>query len=452
MTFDPLLELLSDLSKKSNRYTDMYIQASSGHAMSFDDRKIEQCSSYGAGGVSVRLLSDEHTFLTHVPGTFFAAAGDCLRNAASRFELELTIPSFSAPLCEENLSFDAPSWDFVFDIDEEIRRLSPYVRNCAMSFRTSLKHMRVLRGDGHAVSELRAYCTFAAQVVAEKDGVIQTGYEIQAKAVSLADFLPEFSPLLLARTAAERALRMLDAPHCPAGTMPVVLAGEAGGTMVHEACGHGLEADIVQKDFSVYRDRIGEQVASASVTLVDDATIPGAFGSYAFDDEGNSGGRTVLIDQGVLRAYLTDTQSARRGNLPLSGNGRRESYKNLPVPRMSNTFLLPGSESPDDIIARADHGLFVKRLGGGEVDPTTGDYVFQVTEGYLIEKGRIGTPVRGAILTGNGPDTLNDIVAIGNDLHLEPGTCGKSGQGIPVTDGQPTVLLREIVVGGADAA
>ena len=220
--------------------------------------------------------------------------------------------------------------------------------------------------------------------------------------------------------------------------------------MIHEACGHGLEADIIRKDYSVYRDRIGELVANPLVTIVDDATLEGRYGSYLFDDEGTPARRTVLVEDGVLKGYMTDILSARMAGLPLTGNGRRESYRHQPLPRMSNTFITAGNGKRDEMIAGMKRGLLVSRMGGGEVNPTSGDFVFYVTEGYLVEDGRVGAPVRGATLTGNGPESLRNISAVGETLVLEPGTCGKSGQGVPVTDGQPTLLIDNLIVGGCD--
>jgi TldD protein len=233
--------------------------------------------------------------------------------------------------------------------------------------------------------------------------------------------------------------------------MAVLLDGQAGGAMIHEACGHGLEADIVQKDFSTFRDKIGKFVASPIVTIVDDATLPGMWGSYSFDDEGTPASRNVLVENGVLKRYMTDVLSARRDGLPATGNGRRESYHDLPMPRMSNTFIAPGPNTFEAMLSGMKSGLLVKKMGGGEVDPTTGDFVFQVTEGYLVENGRVGALVKGATLAGNGPDALMDIEGVGRDLTLDSGTCGKSGQGVPVTDGQPAILIKKLTVGGADA-
>jgi TldD protein len=250
--------------------------------------------------------------------------------------------------------------------------------------------------------------------------------------------------------ALSRGILMLDAVPCPAGGMIVLLAGTAGGTMIHEACGHGLEADIIQKDFSVYRGRIGEIVASPLVTIIDDATIPGRYGSYEYDDEGTPARRNVLVEDGELKNYMSDILSARTGNLPITGNGRRESYMHPPLPRMSNTYISAGQSEFGELLEGMDSGILVKKMGGGEVNPTSGDFVFYVSEGYLVENGRVGPAVKGATLTGNGPDALMNIIGVGRELVLDAGTCGKSGQAVPVTDGQPTLLIKGLTVGGSD--
>jgi TldD protein len=372
-------------------------------------------------------------------------------------EAALSLPSVpldlpDGDLLEERDLLPALDPEILKELDRELRDESPRVRQVSLRIRTSLKRVALVSAERGLLLDRRVYSSFSAQVVTEKDGKLQTGYESLCATLPYDIFLASADLRGAARKALARALLMLDAAPCPAGAMPVVLAGEAGGTLVHEACGHGMEADIVQKDFSVYRDRVGQIVACPSVTLVDDATIPGAFGSYAFDDEGTPAGRTVLVEEGILRAYLTDRHSALRGGLPLTGNGRRESYQNVPIPRMSNTFILPNPKggSAEDLADQAGTGLFVRKMGGGEVNPTSGDFVFHVTEGYLIEGGRVGRPVRGAVLTGNGPEALTRIRAVGRDLCLEPGICGKGGQGAPVTDGQPSLLIEEMVVGGQD--
>lgn len=244
---------------------------------------------------------------------------------------------------------------------------------------------------------------------------------------------------------------MLEAPPAPAGEMTVVVGSEAGGTMIHEAVGHGLEADFNHLGLSVYSGRLGQKVASPLVTVVDDGSLPGRRGSSSFDDEGTPTGRTVLVERGVLAGYMYDRLWAARGGRKSTGNGRRQSSRKRPIPRMTNTLLLPGETDPEEILASTPKGLFVKKMGGGEVNIVNGDFVFEVSEGYLIEGGRLGPPVRGAALIGNGPRVLSEIDMVGSDLGFGIGTCGKDGQGVPVSDAQPTIRIPRITVGGRKA-
>jgi TldD protein len=223
--------------------------------------------------------------------------------------------------------------------------------------------------------------------------------------------------------------------------MPVVLSSEAGGTMVHEAIGHGLEADLARRGLSVYKDRLGDRVGSPLVSIADDATLPGKRGSFGMDDEGTPGSRTLLVENGILKGYLHDRLSASRDGVPSTGNGRRESYRHRPIPRMTNTLILPGGTPPEEVLAGSDRGLLVVKMGGGQVNTVTGDFMFEVAEGYRIEAGRRGEAVRGATITGNGPEVLAMIDRVGSDLGFGIGTCGKDGQGVPVGDAQPTLSI-----------
>jgi len=220
--------------------------------------------------------------------------------------------------------------------------------------------------------------------------------------------------------------------------------------MIHEAIGHGLEADLAQQGLSVYSKKIGGKVASSLITVVDDPTLPQKRGSYAFDDEGVASQRTLLVEEGILKGYLYDRLTALKDGVQSTGNGRRESYQDKPIPRMSNTLIVPGKMKPEAIIHSVEKGLFVKKMGGGQVNTVNGDFVFEVSEGYLIEKGKVAEPVRGAILTGNGPRILKEIDMVGDDLGFGIGTCGKDGQGVPVADAQPTLRIPELVVGGQE--
>jgi TldD protein len=295
----------------------------------------------------------------------------------------------------------------------------------------------------------RVGTVFSVQVISAKGDVLQTGYEPIGGTMGfeLFDLHP---PEEVAEVATRRSLLMLSARKAPMGRMAVVLSSEAGGTMIHEAIGHGLEADLAQQGLSVYSKKIGEKVASSLITVVDDPTLPQRRGSYAFDDEGVASRRTILVDEGILRGYLYDRLSALEDGVESSGNGRRESYQHKPIPRMSNTMILPGKMSPEEIVHSVEKGLFVRKMGGGQVNTVNGDFIFEVSEGYLIEKGSVGEPVRGAILIGNGPQVLKEIDMVGNDLGFGIGTCGKDGQGVPVADAQPTLRIPELVVGGQE--
>jgi TldD protein len=309
----------------------------------------------------------------------------------------------------------------------------------------------IANSDGLLVEDDRVRTRFMVSCTALGDGGLQTGYEGPGHTVGF-ELFDQYQPEEVARTAAERALRMLDARPAPTGKLPVVLRQGAGGVLFHEACGHGLEADLVNRDASVFRGRVGTQVASPLVTLVDDGTFERGWGTLAVDDEGHPARHNTLIEGGVLNDYMWDLLRARREGRESSGNGRRETYQSLPMVRMTNTYLLAGETDPDEIIASTPYGLYCAALGGGQVNTATGDFVFGVTEAYLIENGRLTAPIRAANLIGSGPETLLAIDAVGSDFDTWAGTCGKDGQGVAVSAGQPTVRVTEMTVGGTAGA
>jgi len=318
-----------------------------------------------------------------------------------------------------------------------------------VSYADSTRKVLIANSEGLVAADECILTRISVQVVARKGDIIQTGYESPGAQMGF-EFFDRHSPEDAARIAAERALLMLEAKPAPTGRMPVVLEAGFGGVLFHEACGHGLEADLVQKDASVYRGRRGERVASRLVTAIDDATIAHGWGSFRFDDEGIDAQKTVLIEEGILRGYLHNRLTALREGVLPTGNWRRQSYGFLPLPRMSNTFIASGEASLEEMIGSVERGLYAKALGGGEVDPATGDFVFAVSEGYLIEKGKIAHPVRGAILIGNGPQVLEKIDLIGKGLDFKPGMCGKEEQEVPVSTGQPPLRISELTVGGTE--
>ena len=331
--------------------------------------------------------------------------------------------------------------------DETARGLSGEVRQVVAVYGESRQRVWIAGSDGSWNSDERIRKMVAVSVMAQRGALLQVGRETLAVQGSLEDFQEE-ALAALASTAAQKALTMLDSVPAPAGRMPVVLANGFGGVLFHEACGHGLEADYILKKTSVWEGKKGQRVAGPQVFAFDDGVGAGMWGSARCDDEGVQCQRTTVIEAGILTGYLTDRLRGEHLGLPLTGNGRRQDYRHLPYPRMTNTYFGPGENTPEQIIADTPRALYAKSLSGGEVNPATGDFVFGVAEGYLIEGGRVTTPVRGATLIGSGVDVLLNIDAIADDLDIKPGTCGKEGQHVSVGSGQPTLRIRELTVGG----
>lgn len=321
------------------------------------------------------------------------------------------------------------------------------IKQVIVGYGDVVQKVTIANSEGNYVEDERIRTRFIVQAVAASGPVIQTGYEAVGSLCGF-ELFEEFAPEDVAGAAANRALEMLKAKPAPAGRMPVVMASEAGGTMVHEACGHGLEADLVQKNLSVYAGKKDQAVASKEVSVYDDATIDSRYGSYRFDDEGVPARKVELIKNGMLVDFMYDRLTSVKDGRQSNGHGRRESYQHKPIPRMANTCIAPGKTDPEKIIRETKNGLLVKKMGSGQVNTTTGDFVFDVAEGYLIKDGEIGPMVRGATLTGNGPEVLRIVEMVGSDLGFTIGTCGKDGQGVPVNDAQPTMAIKELIIGG----
>lgn len=337
--------------------------------------------------------------------------------------------------------------EWLQEADDVARGFDAAVRQVTVSYADTHQRVLIATSDGRWVEETRPRVRMAVEVVAERGGLLQTGFFSPGHngGVELFDDDPVAS---IAERAAAQAVTMLDSIPAPAGEMPVIMGPGTGGVLFHEACGHGLEADLVQKDASIYKGRLGEDLASALVTGVDDATVQNGWGSFSFDDEGWPSERTVLFSDGKLHAYLYDRIRAREDGVPSTGNGRRESYAHAPIPRMTNSFILAGPEDPAAVIAGTPTGVYAKAMGGGEVNPATGDFVFGITEAYLIEDGSLTSPVRGANLVGRGIDILLAVDAVADDFDSWEGTCGKGGQGVPAGVGSPTVRISRMTVGG----
>ena len=331
--------------------------------------------------------------------------------------------------------------------NREARALDPRVHQVTVLYRESVQDVVVANSEGRFRKDSRTRLVFGVLVTAKQGEVLESGYKAKAGTEGF-EMLTEEAVLETARTAARLASQNVGAEPAPAGTYTVVLSSEAGGTLIHESVGHGLEADLNLKGMSVYSGRLGEQVASEQITVLDDGTDPGRRGTQAMDDEGTRTHRTVLIENGILKTYLSDKKHAKKLGIAESGNGRRESFRHLPICRMTTTMIARGTSDPAAILASVKDGIFVKGMGGGQVDVVSGNFAFEITECYRIRDGKQAEPLRGATLVGQGPKLMSEIDMVGWDLGYSVGTCGKDGQGAPVADAQPTLRIPSVVVGG----
>ena len=437
---------------------ELYAEAGAGFGISLDDGRVERPQSSRGSGACVRVVQGESTYYGYVDGL---AEDDLLRVAASaseavrgdaRHPAELRAMESGARHPVESPPREVEARrkaDLLRACDERARAAAPEVAQARIAYGETHRQVEVFGSDGRAARDDRTRIRLSAQVVARRDGRVETGTDTRGGHAGWE--LLEKDPEGVADKAARRALTLLDAVDAPTGRLPVVVGNGFGGVLLHEAVGHGLEADAVQKDASIYAGRLGELVAPEFVTAYDDGSRTNAWGSEGVDDEGTPTQRTTLIEEGRLHSYLYDLLRARKDGVESTGNGRRESFMHLPVPRMTNTFFAPGDATPDDLIGGVERGLYAVSFGGGQVEPATGDFVFGVSEGYLIENGRVTAPVRGATLVGNGLEALRAIDGIAGDLEIATGYCGKAGQTVPAGVGQPHVRIRELTVGGTAA-
>lgn len=327
------------------------------------------------------------------------------------------------------------------------RAHDPRVTQATVTYAESVQEVLIANSDGLHRADTRVRVNFAVHVVARDGAILESGFEA-VRGTRGFEMLTEDAVRGAAETAAWRAALNVGAQPAPAGTYTVVLSSEAGGTLIHESVGHGLEADLNLKGLSVYSGRIGEKVASELITVVDDGRDPGQRGTAAMDDEGTPTQRTVLIEKGILKTYLSDRKHAEKLGIRRSGNARRENFRHVPICRMTNTMIDRGESDPDEIVRSVKDGIFVKKMGGGQVDVVSGNFAFEVTECYRIRDGKIAEPLRGATLVGQGPKLMSEIDMVGWDLGYSTGTCGKDGQGAPVADAQPTLRIPSVVIGG----
>jgi len=457
---DVLERVLSAAVAGGGDMAEVFAEDRRSSGASFEDGRVEALSSGRQRGAGIRVVAGDSTGFAYTadlgePALLAAAAAAATvareRSGGGR---AVRIAQVQGPPSAGTVPPDSvdkgAKLDLLARADDAARSSGRAVTQVLVHLGDSRRSVLVASTDGVHAHDEQVRTRLNVVTIATGDTGMQTGQESVARTVGF-ELFDEVDVEALARTSARRALAKLSARPAPSGELPVVLAGGSGGILFHEACGHGLEADHIAKQASVYAGRVGEQVASPLVTLVDDGTMAGEWGAFAFDDEGRPASRNVLVDRGVLTDYLWDWLRARKGNRSSSGNGRRQSYEHLPMVRMTNTFLLGGADDPDEIVAQTRRGVYVAKLGGGQVNTTTGDFVFGTTEAYLIEDGRLTAPLRDANLIGNGPDILLRIDAVAGDFSMTPGTCGKDGQSVPVGCGQPTLRISGVTIGGTAA-
>ena len=459
---DLLRSTLATAMATGGEFAEVFVEDRRSTSAVLDDGRIEEMSSGRDRGAGIRVVAGETTGFAHTadlsPAGLRAAAEAASAAAASGGggvrEVALDGPSGPDPAVVRLLPADVPKARKVALLeraDGAARAADGAISQVTARYGDSQRRIQVANSEGLLTGDRQVRTLFSVSCVASGDTGLQTGRESVGHTVGF-ELFDDVDVDDLARRAAGRALTKLEAVPAPSGEMPVVVGPGGGGVLFHEACGHGLEADLVAKSASVFAGRRGEVVAAPTVSLVDDGTMAGEWGRFAIDDEGRPAQRNVLIEDGVLVDYMWDRLRAVREGRPGSGNGRRQGYRFLPMVRMTNTYLEPGTDEPADIVAGTDHGVYVAQLGGGQVNTATGDFVFGMTEAYLIEGGRLTAPIRDGNLIGNGPEALMAIDAIADDFAMgSPGTCGKDGQGVPVGDGTPTLRVARLTVGGTAA-
>jgi len=452
-----LQRVLSSALSRGADFAEVFAEERETTAASLDDGRVEGFTSGLNRGAGIRVVRGETTGFAHTSDTsengLKAAAAAAAAAAAGpegttrQVSLDQAdVPARPVALPPSEIAKSRKA-DLLRRADEAAREEGDGIRQVKVNYGDGRRRILVANSDGVLSEDEVTRTRLFVQCVAMGDGGLQTGMEAPGRTRGF-ELFDEFDATETARVAARRALTNLEARPAPSGRWPVVLKRGAGGVLFHEACGHGLEADLVARDASVFRGRVGETVASPIVTVVDDGTYGDEWGTASIDDEGAPRQRNVLIENGGLADYMWDWLRAKKEGRPRSGNGRRETYKVLPMTRMTNTYVLPGEDEPDEIIAQTQRGIYCVALGGGQVNTATGDFVFGITEAYMIENGEVTYPIRGANLIGNGPAVLRMVDAVGNDFDTWAGTCGKDGQGVPVSAGQPTLRVAEMTVGG----
>jgi TldD protein len=442
---------------------ELYLEYRQSESLLFDNGRLKSASFDTNQGFGLRAVAGEAAGYAHSGEISEAAlkrAADAVRAVTAGYSgVYAAAPQrTNAKLYGEMNPIGEPSFEekvrLLAEVDAYARALDPKVRQVSVSLAASWQVVEILRADGHLVRDVRPLVRFNVSIIAGDGSRQEAGSAGAGGREGFARFIAADAWKKAVADAHRQALVNLDAIPAPAGTFDVVLGPGWTGVLLHEAVGHGLEGDFNRKKTSAFAGLMGERVAAPGVTVVDDGTLMSRRGSLSVDDEGTPTGVTTLIEDGILTGYMQDRQNARLMGMAPTGNGRRQSYAHIPMPRMTNTYMLAGQHEPGEILASVKDGLYAVNFGGGQVDITSGKFVFQCTEAYRIENGKVGAPVKGAMLIGNGPEALKRVRMVGNDMELDPGigTCGKQGQGVPVGVGQPSMRIDAVTVGGTRAA
>ena len=443
---------------KGGDFAEVFCEERAGLGLAVDESRVERVQRGAERGAGIRVVHGETTYFAHVDGL---GEGDLERAAdavAAAARGERTEPqALEAVYAARPQEIATPPGevpaerkaDLLRTCDQTARSAGDEVAQVMASYAEGRRLVTVANSDGRFATDERTRVRLGVQVVARRNGTVETGFETLGGHRGF-ELVEGGAGERIAERAAGVALTLLDADPAPAGAMPVVVGGGFGGVLFHEMTGHGLEADHIQKGASVYQGMLEEQVAATHLDAYDDGRLPGEWGTDGIDDEGTPTQATAVIHEGRITSFLYDLVRARKDGVDSTGNGRRESFRHLPIPRMTNTYIAPGEARPEELIAEIDKGFYAVSFAGGQVDPTTGDFVFGVSEGYLIEDGKKTKPCRGATLIGNCLDALGAIDAVGEDFFMKTGICGKGGQRVPVGTGQGHVRVRTMTVGGTE--
>lgn len=456
-----LKNILTKALSRGGDFAEVYYEYTVGNVISFSERKVKSINRGITEGIGIRVINGDRTgyaysddrslskLLEAADVAAYVAEGPGSINVADLTKRTVSpLQTIAIPAVDVEAS---KKIELLIRADDTARTFDKRIKEVNCGYGDSRKVVMLANSEGEWVENEEQLFRLSISVLALEDDKRDSGIEFLGGRYGF-EYFEQHTPERAAKKAAEQALMKLHARPAPAGRFPVLIEAGWGGVIVHEAVGHGLEGDGIRKQTSLYSTKIGQKVAAKGVTIIDDGTVPNARGSLPIDDEGTPMQRTTLIENGVLTGFLYDRLNAKLMKTQSTGNGRRESFRHIPLPRMRNTFIDSGKENPRALLRSVKKGIYAKSLGGGQVDTVNGSFVFEINEGYLIENGEVTYPIRGANLMGNGVDVMKNVVGVGNNLEIEKrtGSCGKDGQYVPVGVGQPTILVSEITVGGTD--